>query len=278
LRHQIDRHVPSHDRWLLSYADFVTLLLALFVVLYAVSAVDAQRLQELAHGVRSAFESPGSRGSGILEGMGPSRAGPNTLGRPTTLPAAKTEFLVLRDRLATSMNPKDGEEGAGPGVELRKTERGLIISLSSADFFPAGDIEMSESGLRTLDAISAVLALESAPLRVEGHTDDRPIETGLFPSNWELSTARASAVVRHLIERHGVAPARVGAAGYAEYRPLVPNDSDENRALNRRIDIVVLASAAVESEEPEADEEMALQRLLDRLPEIEELPSEDPGL
>ncbi len=271
-RRRPEIELPNHDRWLLSYADFITLLLALFVVLYALSAIDLARLEKMATGLRAAFSSSGQDQGGILEGLPPPRQAQRTPRSTGGTSKAPFTFLTLRDKLSAKLETSVERESNGPGVHIRTVERGLIVSLASTDFFPAGDVRIHAKALRPLDAIAAVLALSDHPLRVEGHTDDRPIASNRYPSNWELSSARAAVVARHLIERHNISPGRVGVAGFAQYRPVVPNDSAENRALNRRIDIVILSRNSETEETPELGNEEALRALLDQLPPLRETP------
>ncbi len=270
---------PSTDRWLLSYADFITLLLATFVVLYAMNAADTEELREMIGGVRSAF-ALGDAAGGILDGepvAGRARSNRGTIsGEGET--RARFEFLLLRDRVAEALGThpqKDGEGGDDSydnpyGARVANTDRGVVVSLGASDFFPGGGVELSAEAEEALELIATVLRTSTHHIRVEGHTDDRPISSQAFPSNWELSTARAARVTRILSERHGIPPTRLGAAGYAEHRPLVANDTDEGRAINRRIDIVVLhdeTGAPVASAEEQDD---SLRALLDRLPPVDE--------
>jgi len=127
-------------------------------------------------------------------------------------------------------------------IELTSDARGLVISLPEDGSFPIGRAEPTPAAQTVLAEIAAVLSPEPNPIRVEGHTDDTPIRSAEFQSNWDLSTARATRVVQYFIERAGLSPVRLSAAGYGEYKPRVPNDSPASRARNRRVDIVVLAA------------------------------------
>lgn len=268
----------NHDRWLISYADYVTLLLALFVVLYAMSSVDVDRLQTMVSGMRTAFVETGSEAGGIdraLPDDGGSQSREATGAEPD---AADVPYVVLRDRLETTLENQRGSDQGDQGVQTHRSDRGLVISLAAEDFFESGETEILSSALGPLNAIGTVLALSNLPIRIEGHTDDRPIGNDRFPSNWELSTARASAVARHLIDELSIEPRRIGASGYAEFHPIAPNDSEKNRALNRRIDIVVLKSEVAAAETPESPargEDRELEDLLDRLPPVEDADAPD---
>ncbi len=262
---------PEQDRWLISYADYVTLLLALFIVLYAMSTVDMERLQGVVSGMRTAFVETSAEPGGI-EAMLPQTAQSRGTERASTDPAGTdVSYVLLRDRIeATLEEQKQTDQGAAH-PRTHRSDRGLVISLAAKDFFRQGETAILQEALGALNAIGAVLALSTQPIRIEGHTDDSPINTDRFPSNWELSSARASAVARYLIERLKISPTRIGASGYAEYRPIAPNDTPRNRALNRRIDIVVLKAAQAAVEQPTADTPQAptpLETLLDQLPPV----------
>lgn len=261
----------TRDRWLLSYADFLTLLLALFVVLYASARLDAERNRGLFEGLQSAFtlgahaEDDTNRelAVGILRGgdeEDPDREA-SPVGTLAPLKQLESSLATLVDRERTRLR-KD------PGVSIHPTERGLVISLAAAEYFPAGGAEIPIDRRPLLAAIAPLLAAETGSLRFEGHTDDRPVAKGPFPSNWELSSARAAAVARYFVEEHGIDPQRVAATGYASYRPLAESDSPALRARNRRVEIVVLADGDfVESKRTE-DPERELSRLLEKLPPI----------
>jgi len=211
----------SGDRWLFGYADVVTLLFACFASLYAARVVPP---------VSAAESTP------ILT---------SAPARPVVPPAAP-EPSALEKALESVL----GREGTLPGVEVASSVRGLVISLPEAGSFPAGRAELSAQARNVMLDLAQELRGLPNVIRVEGHTDDVPIHTPQFASNWELSTARATTVVQYLIEAGGLDPARLGAAGYAEYRPRLANDSADARARNRRVDIVVLDPAAANTEEP----------------------------
>ena len=203
----------SGDRWLFGYADVVTLLFACFASLYA---------------------------AGMASSV-PAKAAPPVPPAPVA-PAPRAPSTLER-----ALEAVLGREGTLPGVEVASSTRGLVISLPEAGSFPAGRAELSTQARNVMFDLAQELRGLPNLIRVEGHTDDVPIHTPQFASNWELSTARATMVVQYLIEAGGVDPARLAAAGYAEYRPRLSNDTPDARARNRRVDIVVLdPSAAVE--------------------------------
>jgi chemotaxis protein MotB len=211
----------SGDRWLFGYADVVTLLFACFASLYAMQAAPVARPAPAADDIA----------------LTPSTA--------ATAPDVQDPSLApLDDTLRRDLASIASREASLPGVELTTSSRGLVISLPEAGSFPPGQAELSEAVQRVMLGLAERLSALPNAIRVEGHTDDVPIHTALFASNWELSTARATAVVQFLIEEGGIEPARLSATGYAEYRPRQANDSPAARARNRRVDIVILEGEA----------------------------------
>lgn len=220
----------GHDRWLLSYADFVTLLFAFFTTMYAISSVDSKKFGPAASSLRLAFE-----GGGAAQGPVPVQGGAQ-LASIVPAPSSTVAADALRERLTRELA---GALEAGR-VEIIADERGIVVSLPESATFAPASTEVT-SGARELVArvASAVGPLGHA-LRIEGHTDDLPIQTAMYRSNWELSTARASAVIAFLVEQLRFDPRRLSAAGYGEFHPRAANDTPANRARNRRVDIVIL--------------------------------------
>lgn len=217
----------GHDRWLLSYADLVTLLLALFTTLYAASTVDAEKLGHLESSMREAFDAPP-----IVAAVSPRGA----IVPPVTVVAGQVAQDELRLRLLKQL----AEALRLERVDLQRDARGLVVSLPEEAAFGVAKTDMSEEARTIITRIAETVGPEANAIRIEGHTDDVPISTARYASNWELSTARASAVVAYLVENTGFNPARLSAAGYGEFHPRVANDTSQNRARNRRIDIVIL--------------------------------------
>jgi chemotaxis protein MotB len=238
-----EEHV-NHERWLVSYADFITLLFAFFVVMFAVSQVDSQKLGRFVEAVNVAFEFRGAfpessripikdGDSGAL-GIAPSLAPFKAMIVPTSATARRSARLrsaVERALRGTRYADK---------VRVRIDRRGVVVSLSEAGFFDQGSAVVRASSIDALHSVATALREETGPISVEGHTDDVPISTTLFPTNWELSTARATTIVRYLVDRIGYDPSRLSATGYAQYRPVRDNATAEGRALNRRVDLVLL--------------------------------------
>jgi chemotaxis protein MotB len=219
-------HTPGggHDRWLLSYADFVTLLLAFFVTMYAVSKVDATKLAPAASSMKMAFE--GRREHTV----------PMPEGGSVVPPVPVDPLVPVQQNLRLKL---DDAISAGR-LELIRDSRGLVVSLPESATFPAASTEVTDGARELIARVAEIVQASGHPMRIEGHTDDVPIRTSRFRSNWELSTARASTVIAFLIETLAYDPTQLSAAGYGEFHPRAPNDSAENRARNRRVDIVIL--------------------------------------
>lgn len=212
--------------WLTTYSDMVTLLLAFFVLLFAFSSIDEGKFSSVINAFQNYL--------GVLQ------QGQSFLESPAPLPYDYSDLgnqqLVELFQQMTDYIEQTGMEG----VELELQERGLIVRFAEQVFFDLGQATLKPNALEILDSLADQLRDLPNPLRVEGHTDDWPIRTSTFPSNWELSVHRATSVVRYLIEEEGFDPQMLSVAGYAEYRPIRPNDTVQNRALNRRVDIVIL--------------------------------------
>ena len=232
-RRGTDRRRPSHERWLVSYADFITLLFAFFVVMYSAAQLDKRRAGKLATAIQTAFQQYGSLPPKPAEtgGLAP-------VGDPGTLPVGNTdenEFRLLRARVQQTMAP----EIASGDVAVRETGDGLIVSLREVGFFETGSADIRASSLPAFERLADLLRESTSDIRIEGHTDNVPIHNAHFSSNWDLSTARATTTIRLLIVKYGFDPKRLSAAGYGEYRPLATNLTPEGRAMNRRVDVVI---------------------------------------
>lgn len=217
------RHgAPSRDRWLVSYADFMTLLFAFFTTLYAVSTVDSNKYSRVAAGLHAAFESHDSM---------PLKSG--------VLPGGQA-LLVQDHNNARAVIERDMAEELRSGrMELLEDARGLVLSIPEASAFAPGSADLSDAAKQVVTQLALSLHDAGNDLLIEGHTDDVPIHSARFASNWDLSTARATAVVQWLVENEHFPPTRLSAAGYGEYRPRVLNESAQARARNRRVDIVI---------------------------------------
>jgi chemotaxis protein MotB len=248
----------NHERWLVSYADFITLLFAFFVVLFAASNSDEKKAGKVAQAVQTAFRDmaifdPQGRVVPLYDERGLPSNATTVIGNAHT-PFGVTQFAEGsagsgRDsppikEVRTSLETLLKEEIAAQSVRLSEDSRGLTITLAEAGFFEPGSAVMPARALAVIDRIAATLRPLSYGIRVEGHTDNTPIHTAQFPSNWELSTARATSLLQYLITTSQIPAPRLSAVGYGEYRPAASNTTPEGRAANRRVDLVVLGDAA----------------------------------
>ncbi len=238
-RRRRHRDRVSHDRWLVSYADFITLLFAFFVVLYSAAQVDKKKVVQLSAAIETAFQQmgafPAAGGNLPLENLQIAI----TPAPPTNPPLSAEETGDLAN-LEKELKEMLAAEIAKGEVALRAGPDGLVISLREVGFFDSGSAGVKSGSQVAFGRIATQLELHPYRIRIEGHTDNIPIHTSQFPSNWELSTARATELVRLLIVKYGFAPAQLSAAGYAEYHPIASNDTPQGQAQNRRVDIVVL--------------------------------------
>lgn len=250
MRRRKDEHRFNHERWLISYADFITLLFAFFVVLYATSKADQRKQAEAAAAINSAFKSLGLFQS--ANSVKDTQAVAAALATSQDAPATPINVVMSDEMLASPDVQQDFErikrelegrlsnEIARHIVALRIGRDGLVISLREAGFYDSGSAAPRAASMATLGQIADALRATPYDVRIEGHTDNVPIHTGQFDSNWELSTARATHLARIFIVGHQFAPVRLSASGYAEYHPATTNATEEGRAQNRRVDIIVL--------------------------------------
>jgi len=255
----------NHERWLVSYADFITLLFAFFVVMYASAQVDQRKVGKLALAIQVAFQElgvfPASTTKIPLNVDEPMpfstvQAIENTthtteLGRIASPPtdslsasSQESNLRTLQSELEQALKPEIFQHT----VALHRETQGLVISLREFGFFDSGSAMLKPSALPALDRIASILAIRTCHLRIEGHTDDVPIHTAQITSNWELSTARSTELVRLLIMRYRFSPERLSAAGYAQYHPIASNRTAEGRAQNRRVDVVILSEHIARSD------------------------------
>ena len=243
---------PNHERWLVSYADFITLLFAVFVTLYAMSQTDKKKVEEVIASMNSSFgfkSSPASKPS-VIE-MGSLNIIPSVVRTPLGPKKGKIRAME-KDFQATkaSMEAYLLKTGAQDRVSVSITARGMVVSLKESGFFDSGSATLKRSSYALLNDVIDSLSSYSNGIRVEGHTDNVPINSAAFPSNWELSTARATNVLQHMMKQD-FEPSQLSAAGYGEYRPVADNDTAEGKMKNRRVDIVLLSDQS-EREEPQA--------------------------
>jgi len=229
-RRKSEEEHENLERWLLTYADLITLLLAFFVMLYVFSKQDTKKYDAMTMQLKAIF----SGESGIVDEGG--RPGSQTL-ESLSRGLSNEE---IRKQLKEQIKSLAKTEGLENNISIITDERGIVIRIMDKAFYDTGKADLQERARETLDKIVPVIKTLPNDIRIEGHTDNVPISTYEFKSNWELSVRRATEVVRYLIEKGELSPQRISAAGYAEYRPVTANDSDANRALNRRIEIIVM--------------------------------------
>lgn len=241
----------NHDRWLITYADLITLLMIFFVLMYTMSQVDARKYAAVANSLSvvltgQALSVLDTQGPSMVEGLSgqqiPEGAGEVTANQGQLQEVKKLiqEFIETQD-----VTPSGGDSGGkttklGEYIMVYEQERGLVISFKDTLLFNSGSDELTPEARGIIRQVGEALAKLPNFIRVEGHTDNLPIHTERFPSNWELSVMRAANVV-HVLHEDGRVPAEnLSIIGYGEYRPLVPNEDAKSRAINRRVDIVIL--------------------------------------
>ncbi len=231
----------NHERWLISYADFVTLLFAFFVVMYSISSVNESKYKIFSNSLSIAFSSQANSPNDTVV-----PAEPNVLlralvdRRTARLGEQQRKIQEKMNQIASGLSKVMSPIIKQGMVSVTPVNRGVVLDISASSLFKTGEAELQPGSLPVLLEVSNVLRTEALPIEVEGHTDDIPISTNQFPSNWELSSARASSVVRKLIE-NGVPENQLSVVGLASTHPLVPNNSPENRARNRRVTITILS-------------------------------------
>lgn len=244
-RRRVEEEHENHERWLVSYADFITLLFAFFVVMYSLSSVNEGKYRVLSDSMVQAFRSISVNAEGnqlivppVTPVTPPKLAAPP---KPVQDAAAAAERQALSARMRSMADDiKRVLEPLSRGGQVRVTEgaHGITVEINASVLFQVGEATLDAQASRALGAVAEVLAGADFPITIEGHTDNIPINTYRFPSNWELSAVRASSVVRLFVDS-GVAPGRLTAAGYADQRPLGDNNTEEGRARNRRVTLLI---------------------------------------
>ena len=288
--HEEHEEHENHEAWVIPYADMLTLLMCLFLVLFAVGNVDKQKFEKLSESMRAEFGSGTSEkivslgeeastgpllgGESLFESVTPTTATPSIvaanpgaidadIGPAVIAPIVET---VATDEVAAQQSYDDllalqqlvreraEARGLSDAVGFRFENRGLVVSIITDQvLFEESSAVLEPQGIEILELVAEVLRASPNNISIEGHTDSRPISSGRYPSNWELSTARATSVLRHLTEHIGFDPARLSAAGYADTRPVAANDTSEGAARNRRVEVVVTSDVSLVSVlEPDA--------------------------
>jgi len=251
----------NHERWLVSYADFITLLFAFFVVLYATSQMDNKKVVQVSAAIHGAFQELGVfSGSAQASALRVEAAPPGAVQAP--LDPSQVAGVQSEDKaggggegvdvaqLKQELEEALGDEIDRHEIEMRVTPEGLVVSLHELGFFDSGSAVLLQEGQAPLGRIASILNAKGFQIRVEGHTDNKPIRTRQFKSNWELSTARATEVVTLLVERYGLDPEQISVAGYSQYRPVASNATEDGRKVNRRVDLVVVSKTGPKSNDP----------------------------
>lgn len=231
----------NHDRWLISYADFVTLLFAFFVVMYSISSINESKYKIFSDSLKIAFSNQSDWAADTVVPNEPTVLLRALVDRRTArLGEQQRKIQERMNELASGLSKVMSPLIKQGMVNVNPVRRGVVLDISASSLFKTGEAILQPESLPVLLEVAKVLSKEELPIEVEGHTDDIPISTLQFPSNWELSSARASSVVRRLIE-NGVAETHLSVVGLASTHPLVPNDTPENRARNRRVTITILS-------------------------------------
>jgi chemotaxis protein MotB len=250
----------NHERWLVSYADFITLLFAFFVVMFAASNADQKKAGQVSQAVQSAFHdlaifTPSGKVVPLFDDGGVPSNAKSVVGNmhsgfdsAQVVPGGGKGSTKPLNEVKAELEHVLREEVKGGTVRISEDGRGLTVSLSEAGFFDPGSAVMKPKALEILDRIAEKVRMLPAQVRVEGHTDNTPIRTAQFPSNWELSTSRATHVLQYLLANAQIQPIRLSAVGYGEYRPISDNTTSEGRTANRRVDLVILGAAAEQLE------------------------------
>ncbi|GKS68261.1 chemotaxis protein MotB [Nitrosomonas sp. PY1] len=242
-RRNDDSSSDNPDRWLVSYADFITLLFAFFIVMYAVSSVNEGKYQELSYSLVTAFKNTASESLVLSTEVTPIQLQQLKLNNGIELlePVNKVEkrekMRGMARTILDALEPlvRDGQ------VRVTQSALGITVEINASVLFSPGQAKLADNSSVALQAVAKIIKDQEHEIQVEGHTDNFPISTDNFPSNWELSTARASSVVRLFIEQ-GVDASRLTAIGYGENRPIESNESTEGRKRNRRVAIMILSA------------------------------------
>jgi chemotaxis protein MotB len=244
----------NHDRWLVSYADFVTLLFAFFVVMYAISSVNESKYQEVSQSLESAFLEKKPQVNVLQEAMpmqeradrlSPIKVDENWVADSRQLQQASDQLTQLLD-----------EQISDDLVTVNKGNSWIELQMNSELLFLSGSADLATDSLPVLKKVAEVLKPLPNQIHVEGHTDNLPIDTSQFPSNWELSSARATTVVRDLI-KNGIDPPRLSAIGYSEFHPVADNKTEEGRFKNRRVVLLIISQDYSRDRLTDADKQAA---------------------
>jgi chemotaxis protein MotB len=254
-KHEEHEEHENHERWLITYADMITLLMAFFIMLFTMSQLDLAKFKEFQEGFASHTQGREinlvtTGGAGVLDGGAQTQQ--EILARAEEVLDEKARVDLARElernrleHVKAEVTRRVTQAGLAGKVGFRLEERGLVVTIVSDDvLFDLGSADLQSQGREVLDGLARVLRTMPNHVAIEGHTDNLPISGGRYGDNWVLSTARATSVLSYLLDHHDLAARRLSAAGYADQRPVKPNTSHANRAANRRVEIVILASTA----------------------------------
>ncbi len=254
-----EEHV-NHERWLVSYADFITLLFAFFTTLYALSKADAVKVGKMVYSMRSAFhmelfQTP----EAVMAYQGMATPAVTMEGDPGVGSEGGSKQQngdpdIEEDigKIAKDLKELIADPGLKDAISVKVDDRGVVVSLAEAGFFGSGVAEMSdEKALKALETIVGKLQKDDVNLSIEGHTDNRPVRGGKYKDNWALSSERGSFILRYAAE-HGIDPSRLRVSGYGDTKPVGDNATEEGRAKNRRVDIIIAMNPKAKAAAPEA--------------------------
>ncbi len=236
-RHEEHEEHENHERWLVSYADMMTLLFALFVVLFAISSLNKSKIE--------AFASSMTKNKAIGQ---PAITTPMPIEDPVEPKPGNPVTRAQLEKLKEDLEKALARAGVSKGAKIQIDAKGLEISLTDGVLYNSGEAVLLPNGVKILDVVGPKIGTFDNPVTVEGHTDNAPIKSVRYADNWELSSARANTVVRFFLGKYHVDPNRLTSSGFADTRPIVPNDSDVHRASNRRVVVTISAPAAVAAE------------------------------
>ena len=261
-----EEHEGNLERWLLTYADMITLLMVLFIVLFAISVVDKKKFAALADGLSHQFGATNKvlpAGTGVIDGGRTSNNDQGQLANNPAQPLSPIDQVELSKQLQQEVDKQNllkqeqttlagaqqqieaalKAKGLQNSASFKLTSRGLVVSIVTDQvLFDTGKADLKPVGQEVLDAVAPAVRKLPNDISIEGHTDNVPIYGGPFASNWELSAVRATTVLRYLVAAQGLDPSRMSATGYADTKPVVPNDTPAHQAQNRRVELVVLSS------------------------------------
>lgn len=231
----------SSGGWIVTFSDLMTLLLTFFILLYSISTVSEAKFRQAAASLQSVLS---GNPSTMIFNETPSGADsmpfdpvvPQPIPNPVEQPDFNAEIIEMYQTIKDFIE----ENGLNADIEVTYNARGVLVNISEAVLFESGSSAIKNEGQTLLDTMARLLQTIDKDIEVQGHTDNQPIQTSKYPTNWELSVDRAVQVARYFIQQHSIAPERLKAAGFAEFQPLAPNDTPENRALNRRVNLLII--------------------------------------